>query len=110
MWPVPSFVLASFGGPDGRDAPPLHLQPEFLGLVSGLIVGFVLVRTIGHRHLSPKIYLLLSLAMAYIVYQYGWWSLEARMVEHLAEFFASSQFALGAVIGGVLAIPHARLR
>ena len=82
----------------------MSVSAEMLSLMAGALVGWVLARAFsrasgwGHKAVLVAAVLMIG---SYIS-QGGISELESVLSQHLQEFFNSSRFALGALIGAVL--------
>jgi len=87
----------------------MNVTPEMLSAVAGGIAGWVVVATVARAGgLRDKALVIGTAAILWVVFQSGVHALESSLVRHLADFFATTYFAFGALVGGVLASSRGR--
>lgn len=89
----------------------MNITPEMLSAIAGGIAGWVVVATIARATaLRDKVLIIGTAVILWVVLQSGVRALELALVRHLADFFATTYFAFGALVGTVLASPRGRDR
>ena len=82
----------------------MDITPEMLSAVAGAIAGWAIAASIQERPgLGRKLRILLLLGLLFVLFEGGLWAVERFLVSHLDDFFASGAFALGALVGAIMA-------
>ena len=82
----------------------MNVTPDMLSAIAGGVAGWVVIATVTRASgLRNKALIIGTAVILWVVFQGGVRALESSLTRHLADFFATSYFAFGALVGGVLA-------